>query len=217
MKSYDTYLFDADGTLLDTTDLICDCFQFVAKKYTGMTVPREVILAGIGSPLRQQLTTHLGGNLDVDAMLEDYLQFQLKAIDSGLSLFPGVQETLEALKERGKKLGIVTSRRRYSLEIFLQYTSIHDYFEVLITPEDTNRHKPEPEPAIEAMKRFGASPSSTVFIGDAHYDICCGNSAGIDTIFVNWSHTDPSRLPIAPTWTIDTMSELTDPIDSQPF
>jgi pyrophosphatase PpaX len=209
MKNYDHYLFDADGTLFDTTDLICKCFRYIAEKHTGKSPDRTTIINGIGLPLRNQLITHLGPGLDYDHILDDYLEYQLSVMKDSIQPFPNVHETLATLKEAGKKLAVVTSRRRFSLEVILQATDTAKYFDVLVTPEDTTRHKPHAEPALMAISRLGADKAGTVFTGDALYDICSGASAGIDTVFVNWSHVDPSSLPVPPTWTIDSMQELT--------
>jgi pyrophosphatase PpaX len=209
MKPYDNYLFDADGTLFDTVELICICFQYVADKYVGKAIDRSAIINGIGLPLKSQLIDHLGPELDHDQVLDDYLQYQLGKMEDGLSPFPYVIETLEILKSKGKKLAVVTSRRRISLERILDLTDTARYFDVLVTPEDTTRHKPDAEPALKAMSLLGANKNSTVFTGDALYDICSGASAGIDTIFVNWSHTELSSLTVSPTWAIDSLQELT--------
>jgi pyrophosphatase PpaX len=123
-------------------------------------------------------------------------------------LFPGVDETLAALQENGRKLAIVTSRKRFSLEVLLQATDTSKYFDVLVTPEDTEKHKPDPEPALKAMMFLGANRDKTVFVGDAHFDISSGAGAGVDTVFVKWSQFDPSTLPIPPTWTIESMQDL---------
>lgn len=209
MKPYDCYLFDADGTLFDTVDLICTCFQYVAEKYAGKTMERSIIIDGIGLPLKSQLITHLGADLDHDQILDDYLQYQLSIMEDSITPFPHVIETLELLKDAGKQLAVVTSRRRFSLEQILHSTDTLRYFDVLITPEDTIKHKPDAEPALKAMSLLDADKTSTVFIGDALYDICSGASAGIDTIFVNWSQAEVASLPVPPTWSIDSLQELT--------
>ena len=214
MKHYDSYLFDADGTLFDTVDLICCCFQYVAEKYTGKTMDRRTIINGIGLPLQGQLITHLGPELDHEHILADYLQYQLGIMQDRIGLFPHVIETLEKLKNAGKKLAIVTSRRRVSMETILKTTGTADYFDVLVTPEDTARHKPDAEPALKAMALLGADKASTVFTGDALYDICSGADAGIDTIFVNWSQAPLASLPVPPTWAIDSLQELTHGLNS---
>jgi len=215
MKSYESYLFDADGTLFDTVDLICRCFQYIIEKYAGKTMDRGTIINSIGLPLKSQLRTHLGPGLDQDQIMDDYLQYQLSIMEDCINPFPHVAETLELLKSSGKKLAVVTSRRRFSLDKILQSTDTARYFDVLVTPEDTIRHKPDAEPALKAMSLLGADSSSTVFIGDAHYDICSGASAGIDTVFVNWSHSALSTLPVAPTWAIDSLQELTSCLDNR--
>ena len=215
VKLYDSYLFDADGTLFDTVDLICTCFQYVAKKYAGKVIERNIIINGIGLPLKSQLITHLGPELDHDHILDDYLQYQLSIMEESISPFPHVIETLAILKKAGKKLAIVTSRRRFSLEKILQSTDTARYFDILVTPEDTIKYKPDAEPALKAMSLLNAEKSSTVFAGDALYDICSGASAGIDTIFVNWSHAARSSLPVAPTWAIDSFKELTVNLDGR--
>jgi pyrophosphatase PpaX len=209
MKVYDSYLFDADGTLFDTVDLICTCFDYITDKYANMTVDRNIIISGIGAPLRSQLITHLDPELDHELILRDYLDYQLSIMEDKITPFPHVAETLAKLKSAGKKLAVVTSRRRISLDKILQSTNTAHYFDVLVTPEDTLKHKPEPEPALKAMALLGADRSSTVFTGDAHYDICSGASAGVDTIFVNWSHIERASLPVQPTWAIDSLTELT--------
>lgn len=209
MKPYDFYLFDADGTLYDTVDLICTCFTYIAEKYTGAAPDRDTIIAGIGSPLKDQINEHLGAQYSTDSVLQDYLNYQLSILEDEVSLFPGVTETLEALKAAGKKLAIVTSRRRFSLDVILQSTDTARFFDLLVTPEDTTYHKPHPEPALKAMSLLGAEKNTTVFTGDALFDICSGADAGIDTIFVNWSRSAVHSLPVPPTWTIDRMQELT--------
>lgn len=211
MKTYDFYLFDADGTLYDTTDLICNCFDYVAKEFAGRQLDKSAVIATIGLPLQEMLITHLGPDHDSERILAAYVAYQLKIMPGSVTTFPGVTEALRTLKQQGKKLAVVTSRRRRSLDVLLETTDTVQYFDHLITPEDTTRHKPHAAPALKAMELLGADKAATVFTGDAQFDICSGASAGIDTVFVSWSRIRPSTLPIAPTWTIDTISELTAP------
>jgi pyrophosphatase PpaX len=211
MKNYDTYLFDADGTLFDTIDLICNCFQYVAGKYTGKTLAREKIIRGIGLPLFDQIAHHMGDSADHTMIADDYRDYQMTILETSVSLFPDVPETLQALKNAGKQLGIVTSRKRPSLELMLSATGTENYFDVLVTPEDTGRHKPHAEPVLKAMALLKAEKARTVFIGDALYDICSGAEAGVDTVFVTWSHSTLASLPIPPTWIIDRVREIMSP------
>jgi len=208
MKSYSAYLFDADGTLFDTADLVCDCFQYVAQKHTSISLTRESILSGYGLPLKGQLVKFLGEDLDIDLVVNDFIEYQLKILDDRIQVFPGVVSTLKSLRRNGKKLAIVTSRKRYSMKRILEMTETFQYFDTLVTPEDTQLHKPDAQPALLAMSRLGSDKANTVFVGDAQYDILSGRAAGIDTVFVNWSHMDPDALPVQPTWKIDRMEDL---------
>ena len=209
MKQYRNYLFDADGTLFDTVDLICRCFQYTSRKYTGREMSRREILAGYGLPLTGQLHKLIGDEGDLDRVLDDYMNFQLEILESSIAPFPGVVETLETLKQAGMTTAIVTSRRRHSMDRILEATDTARYFDIVVTPEDTVRHKPDAEPTLLAMKKLQAEREHTVFTGDAQFDIQSGSSAGIDTVFVTWSHAELSSLPVQPTWTIDAMEDLT--------
>lgn len=210
MKAYSSYLFDADGTLFDTTELIYQCFVYSCRKYGNREVTREEILPSIGLTLATQFTQHLGPlpAEQLDAIQADHMAYQLTIYRQYLRPFPGVAETLSALKAQGRKLAIVTSRKMRSLGLYLRETGVFDYFDAFVTPDDTTRHKPDPEPALKAMALLGADREQTVIIGDSVYDIECGLNAGIDTVFVNWSHNDGTVLKVRPTFVIDSMREL---------
>jgi len=136
------------------------------------------------------------------------MEYQMSVYSQYLKLFPGVLETLDTLKKNGKKLAIVTSRFRNSLDVYLRDTGIFTFFDAIISPESTKHHKPRPEPAIKAMEELNARKPETLFIGDATFDIECGAGAGIDTAFVTWSVNDLDSLKKTPTWFITSMSEL---------
>lgn len=210
MKDYTYYLFDADGTLFDTTELICQCFAYSLDKYGNMKKPKEELIKSIGMTLRSQFELHLGSLSDAqyDEMQQEHMRFQLSIYKDYLNSFPGVKQGLATLKERNKRLAIVTSRKINSLTIFLKETEIFDYFEVMITPDETEKHKPEPEPAIEAMSLLGAVSQQSIFIGDSLFDIQCGTRAGIDTAFVAYSKTKSNQLSVKPTYLINSLEDL---------
>ena len=171
---------------------------------------RDAILSGYGLPLKGQLLKRLGGDIDIDLVLQDFISYQLELLEDSVSLFPQVMSTLETLKEMGKKLAIVTSRKSTSMKRILKATDTAQFFDTIVTPEDTTRHKPDAAPVLLAISRLNAHKSATVFTGDSKYDILSGSSAGIDTVFVNWSHMDSAALPVKPTWIIDSLQDLID-------
>jgi pyrophosphatase PpaX len=210
MRDYGNYLFDADGTLIDTTELIWHCFENTAKVTGHEPIGRETALKHIGLTLRDQMSVHFG-KLD-DASYDRYrmihMDYQMSVYSQYLKLFPGVLDTLDKLKKNGKKLAIVTSRFRNSLDVYLRDTGIFDFFDAIISPESTKHHKPHPEPALKALEKLNAHKAETLFIGDATFDIECGTDAGIDTAFVQWSINSTDSLRMKPTWYINTMGEL---------
>lgn len=210
MRDYKYYLFDADGTLIDTTELICKCFENTARMTGNGIIEKADIMRHIGLTLKDQMTMHFG-SLE-PAVFEEYrtihMQYQMSIYKEHLRLFTGVAETLATLTSKGKKCAIVTSRFRNSLEIYLRDTGILSFFDTIVTPESTGFHKPHSAPALKAMELLNASPEDSLFIGDATFDIECGTNAGIDTAFVLWSINDISSLRVQPTYCIKEMSEL---------
>lgn len=210
MKSYSAYLFDCDGTLIDTTELIYQCFLYSCKKYGDLEVKREDVFSNIGILLRNQLIHFLGplSEENLSEITKAHMDYQLKIYKDYLHLFPEVAETLSQLKDNGKKLAVVTSRKTFTLNLYLKHTGILQYFDTLITPELTDKHKPDPEPALEALKQLSCPAEETLFVGDSIYDIECGAGTGMDTAFVTWSRINPDSLSIKPTFIINEMKEL---------
>lgn len=210
MKDYQYYLFDSDGTLINTIELIYQSFDWTCQKYGGFSVDKPKLVSLIGLPLRDQIITFLGDRPESELIeiLGAYRDYQLSIFRDYLELFPGVAETLSRLRKAGKKLAIVTSRRKDTAILFLETCRIYHYFDAIVTPETTAAHKPDAEPAIKAMEMLDAAPQSSVMIGDAIWDIKCGTNAGIDTLFVSWSHNDPARLETAPTAILNRMEDL---------
>lgn len=210
MKDFKNYLFDFDGTLADTTDLIVHCFHEMLKRYGLHQLTDQEILKNIGMPLVPQLELFLGkmDRSEQIGKVKEYQEIQFKIFRDSLVLFPDVEETLNQLRLNGKKIAIVTSRSRKGLDLFIDHLGIRDLFDVMITPEVTGRHKPDPEPAFEALKQLGGKREESLFIGDASFDISCGYQAGMETAFVKWSHNPPEKLPDAPTYYLEKISDL---------
>ena len=210
MKDYTYYLFDADGTLFDTTELICQCFIYSLDRFGNMKKSKEEIIKSIGMTLRSQFEQHLGplSEEQYDEIQKEHMRFQLSIYKDYLKAFPGVKQGLETLKKQNKRLAIVTSRKINSLTLFLKETEIFDCFEAMVTPDHTEKHKPEPEPALKAISLLGAQKEESVFIGDSLFDIQCGTNAGIDTAFVTYSKTKGDQLAVKPTYLIKSLEDL---------
>jgi pyrophosphatase PpaX len=210
MREYEVYLFDADGTLTDTAELIYRCFDNSVKVYSKGTISRDDIYSTIGMPLRAQLELFLGEMSDelYFQVQATHMDFQYSNYREMLTLFDGTIEVLEKLKKQGKRLAIVTSRRLESLQKYLEFTNIWKYFDVVITPESTKKHKPSADPVLAALSQLDAKPENAIFIGDASFDIDAGVAAGVDTAFVNWSNSDVNSLKNKPTYHLKRWDEL---------
>jgi phosphoglycolate phosphatase-like HAD superfamily hydrolase len=211
MKDYSFYLFDADGTLIDTTELIYRCFVHTCKKFGDIDISRDAVVSNIGLTLRRQMEVYFGPLTDDQFAVRaaEHMRFQLSIYPEFLRLFPTVLDGLELLRSRGKRCAIVTSRRRETLDLYLRKTGIIEYFEVIVTPENTPKHKPDPEPVLEALRLLSAiNKDKAVFVGDSTYDIECGSRAGVDTAFVTWSHTDPAGFLFPPTYCVSDLTQM---------
>ncbi|MBD3305150.1 HAD-IA family hydrolase [candidate division KSB3 bacterium] len=210
MKSYTHYLFDADGTLLDTAELIYQAFKYSCRKFMNKDLAFEAIKGTIGLPIRKMMDLHLEPMSDerYASLLPEHMQYQRAIRATYLKLFPGVAEGLTALKAQGKHLAVVSSRGQETLKLYLQETGIYDLFDAVISPECTTHHKPHPEPALTALDMLKGKPENALFIGDAEFDIECGTRAGMDTAFVLWSHNPPETLKIQPTLLLKTFGDL---------
>jgi pyrophosphatase PpaX len=100
---------------------------------------------------------------------------------------PGILDLLKELKARGYKTGIVTSRLRHTTEMGLQKYDMEQYFDTIVTCDDTDKHKPDPEPVEIALKRLGSKPEEAVMIGDSIFDILCARGAGVKSVLVSWA------------------------------
>ena len=210
MKEYDAYLFDADGTLMDTRELILQSFLYMGDAL-GLALSRDLIQGTVGLPVSVQLPMLLGEGRGDDYYASArvlYNTFMMDHLDDYLRAFPGAVETVGELHRRGKKLAVVTSRTLPSTTMFLERIGLKHFFRQFVTPECTEKHKPNSEPAFFAMEKLGAQPAKTLFVGDAVFDIECGHAAGTDTAYVVWGGMDTSVWKVRPDWTVNHFHEL---------
>ena len=186
MKKY--ILFDFDGTLVNTNDVILASWQHTYRHYLGHEMPVDHITSCFGEPLLLTMEREFPG-VDPQESADVYRQFQLENADKLVTIFPGIKELLADLKEAGYVLGIVTSRTRESALRYMDMFAITSYFSDLVTCDDTTVHKPNPEPILLAMSKLGASAEESIMIGDSPFDIKCANNAGVDSVMVNWRIT----------------------------
>ncbi|WP_010098470.1 pyrophosphatase PpaX [Ornithinibacillus scapharcae] len=201
-----TILFDLDGTLIDTNELINESFIHTFKHF-GLDYTPEEILAFNGPPLKETFE-----NIDLDkaeAMITTYRKHNLAHHDSYVKAFPHVKETLEMLKQQGIKMGIVTTKMRSTAIRGMKVTGIDSYFDTIIALDNVTHAKPHPEPVLKAMEHLDALPEKTLMVGDNHHDIESGHNAGVKTAGVAWSLKGEAKLmQYNPTYMLHDMKDL---------
>lgn len=200
-------LFDLDGTLIDSIDHIVDCWQYAMRACLGREVTREDVLPSVGRTLVDAFEAIAPGRSE--ELLVAYRVRQVATHDTDVTLVPGTLETLEALRAAGLKVGMVTSKGIAVAGRGLDLFGLRPYFDVLVTFEDSTRHKPHPDPLFVACERLGIKPAESVYVGDARWDIEAARAAGMRSVGVTWgAGTEEEIAAAAPDWTVNSMSEI---------
>jgi pyrophosphatase PpaX len=179
-------LYDFDGTLADSTELIMRCYRHTMATHLGECPPDEAWLAGFGTPLETQIARFARDTQEYEAMLASYRAHQDEHHDTLLRPFPGAVETVAELARRGVALAVVTSKLRRGTRRGMELCGLTELFDVVITPEDVENAKPHPEPVHLALSRLGVAPDEALFVGDSPHDLVAGRAAGTRTAAALW-------------------------------
>ncbi|QDP41243.1 pyrophosphatase PpaX [Radiobacillus deserti] len=202
-----TILFDLDGTLIDTNELIIASFQHTLLQHGDRAYDREEILSFIGPPLKDSF--QLVNPDKVEEMFKTYREHNLANHDDYVVIYPTVANTLKQLKEKGFKLGVVTTKINATAWKGLKLTGIDSYMDVLVGLDDVQHAKPHPEPIIKALTKLGATASETIMVGDNYHDIEAGKNAGTKTAGVAWSIKGRASLEAhKPDFMLEEMKDL---------
>jgi pyrophosphatase PpaX len=207
LMKVDTLLFDLDGTLIDTNELIFSSFSHTLEKYYPGKYKREDFIAFIGPPLYDSFATI--NEEKVEEMMDVYRAHNHEYHDTLVKEFTGVYETIKLLHEKGYKLGIVTSKIRSTVNKGLVLTKLDPFFDVVVTLDDVEQAKPHPEPVEMALKQLNSKPETAIMIGDNSHDVESGQKAGTLTAGVAWSVKGREYLEgYKPDYILDHMSDL---------
>jgi pyrophosphatase PpaX len=189
-------LFDLDGTVLDTVELIRASHEHALREVLGVTMTDEELMAGIGTPLREQMEKFSADN--ADELFHTYRTWNHANTARLIQRYDGMDELILELEREGARLGIAWKALPPPI-----------VWDVVITIEDSTRHKPHPEPLQVAMERLAATPAETVYIGDSPFDLQAAHAAGCDAIGVTWGVFDRDALTAeSPLEIVDTPAEL---------
>lgn len=193
---YPVVLFDLDGTLIDSGPIIVASMRHASVTVLGREPDEERVKAAIGG---QGLIAQMR-DLDpdrIDELVEVYRAHN-EPLHSTLEAFDGIPELMLELTRRGHRLGIVTAKRVATVQLaFARLPFLRELTDVLVGAEDTERHKPDPDPVLEALRRLGARPEDAVYVGDSPFDIAAGNAAEAYSIAVGWGGIHPDERLLA--------------------
>lgn len=186
-RNIEGVLFDADGTLIDTYDIILRSMDHVLNEVHGFGLTDAELMAGVGTPLRDQMRGFARGDEALAAELSEAYRLHNDAIhDEGISAFPDTRAALDRLAAAGFRMGVVTSKRHEMAALGLELSGISSFFDVLIGYDDFPECKPLPEPVLHGCERLGLPPSACLYVGDSPCDMQAGNAAGCLTVAALW-------------------------------
>ena len=180
-------LFDLDGTLIDTHDIILRSMRHAVNDVCGIGATDAKLMAGVGMPLFDQMMAFTGGDeVRSEEMVSIYRRHNDSIHDEGVDAFPGTADALRRLRALGYPMGVVTSKRHHMAERGLKLCGILGFFEFVIGSDDWPEHKPAPGPVLRGCELIGLAPAECVYVGDSPYDIQAGNAAGCMTAAALW-------------------------------
>jgi len=191
--SFSVVIFDLDGTLIDTNGLIVSTFQRVLKDELGLVLAPEELYPYFGEPL--PVTMARFSPARAEELTIAYRKWNVNQHDRLLRQFDGIHEMVANLKNAGIRLGIATSKKIGMARRGLSVSNLEQYFDAVVGMDETVLHKPNPEPALLALSRLGASPGDhVIMVGDSQFDILCGRNAGLRTAAVGWTMINRETL-----------------------
>jgi pyrophosphatase PpaX len=208
VAALEVLLFDLDGTLIDSINMIMASARYATATVLGEALPDDVLMHNIGVPLVAQMEEYAPGRSA--ELLKAYREHNARIHDEMIEEFPGVGEAVRALSARGYLMGIVTSKSRPVAQRGLDHFGLGGLFEVLVGYEDTAIHKPDPCPVLEAASRFRVSPDRCLYCGDSPHDMEAGIAAGVVTAAAKWGPFAERVLEPGPDYVLESLAELVD-------
>jgi pyrophosphatase PpaX len=185
-RNYRGILFDLDGTLVDSLDLILSSYRFTMSAHLGHVPPDEAWLSTMGRPLRVQLKSFSEDPEQLEAMFQTYVTHNQANHDRLIRPFPGMREGVFRLRHAGYRLCVVTSKIRDHALRELRTTRLDGLFDGLVSADDVQRPKPDPEPVLLALDNIDVGGQDALMVGDSLYDLESARSAGVDAAAALW-------------------------------
>ena len=209
MKSrFKGIIFDVDGTLTFTNQLIFDSFNHITKKYLGKSYTDEEIIALFG-PTEDVILKEMCKD-DYDNARKDYYAYYKDNHDIA-RLYEGIKELIIDVYNAGILLSIFTGKGRTSALITLDELGLTDYFDMIVSGDDVENHKPSPEGILMFLNKHNLNPKDVLMIGDAPSDIIAARQCGVEIASVVWdSYAEDEVKKLNSTTVFHSVAELRD-------
>ena len=202
-------LFDLDGTLIDSIELILNSARHAFAGWPGRVPDDAEWLSGVGIPLVTMFRRYARSEAEVDALIAKYREYQLANHDRLTRCYDQVVETVDFIRAAGHPCAIVTSKTGWLARRGLEHVGLARHFDVIVGCDSCERHKPDPAPVHLAVDQLGYTAAEAVFVGDSVYDIMAGNAAGVTTIAALWGPFSREDLVAAkPAYYLDRIADL---------
>jgi len=212
--SYKAVVFDLDGTIVDSVELIIVSFQHAIREVLGREISREESIIWVGRPLREQMA--LFSPEHADELVAAYREFNHREHDRMLKLYDGVLNLLDGLLSARTKLGLVTSKSRYTTQMAFDLTGIESYFDASVCADESPGNKPSPEPILACLEQLGVDAGDAAYVGDSPADLQAARAAGVRAIAVTWGVFDRATLEAEkPDVLVHTIAELAEVLGMQ--
>jgi pyrophosphatase PpaX len=201
-------LFDLDGTLVDTIELLLSSVRHAFRDRPVRPTETEWI-AGIGTPLAAQLRPFASDDADLATLVAGYRAYQLEHHDRLTRCYDDVVDVVRRLHDGGHPMVVVTSKSTEIATRSIGWVGLAPYFAEVVGFDVCARAKPDPEPVYVALRRLGYSTDEAIFVGDSPHDMVSGNAAGVATVAALWGPFTRAQLePSAPTYWLDRIADL---------
>ena len=205
---YPVVLFDLDGTVIDSGAIILASMRHAAETVVGGEWTDGELMKAVGGPGLEAQMVALDPDR-VDELVRVYREHN-EPLHDQLESCLGMEDALATLKERGHRLGIVTAKRRVTVDLAFARLPFEHLFETVVGGDETEQHKPHPAPLLLALERLGASPQDAAYVGDSPFDMQAAKAAGLYAIGVSWGRIHAAEKLTDADVIVDRAEELLD-------
>jgi pyrophosphatase PpaX len=208
-KPNPTVLFDLDGTLIDSIELILSSMRYAFAKLERTCPTDEEWTAGIGIPLFTMFNRYAVDDADQKALIAAYREHQIANHDRLVRCYDNVIDVVHQLRIEGHQTGVVTSKGAWLAMKGLAHVGLASAMDTVVGADSSIRHKPDPEPVRIALHRLGSDPEHALYVGDSVHDLMAGRAAGVRTAAALWGAFKRQDMePGHPDFWLESISEL---------